>query len=44
VTTEWDNKPRSTGTYAQTKAFAVVAASGSTSIFSMDKALEEIAI
>jgi hypothetical protein len=44
VTTEWDNKPRPTGTYAQTKAFAVVTASGSTSIFSMDKALEAIAI
>lgn len=43
VTTEWDNRQRATGTYAQTRAFAVVTASGSTSIFSMDKALEEIA-
>jgi hypothetical protein len=32
------------GTYAQTRAFAVVTASGSTSIFSVDKALEAIAI
>ena len=44
VTTERDNRQRSPGTYAQTKAFAVVTASGSTSIFSMDKALEAIAI
>lgn len=44
VTTEWDTRPRPEGTYAQTKAFAVVTASGSTSIFSVDKALEKIAI
>ena len=44
VTTEWDNRPRPKGTYAQTKAFAVVTASGSTNIFSVDKALEAIAI
>jgi hypothetical protein len=44
VTTEWDNQQRPAGTYAQTKAFAVVTASGSTSVFSMDKALEAIAV
>ena len=44
VTTEWDNRQRPNGTHAQTKAFAVVTASGSTSIFSVDKALETIAI
>ncbi|QIN68050.1 hypothetical protein SBC1_80970 (plasmid) [Caballeronia sp. SBC1] len=44
VTTEWDNEQRSHGTYAQTKAFAVVTASGSTKVFSMDKALAEIAV
>jgi hypothetical protein len=44
VTTELDNRQRPTGTYAQTRAFAVVTASGSTSIFSIDKALEKIAI
>jgi hypothetical protein len=43
VTTEWDNQQRPKGTYAQTRAFAVVTASGSTSIFSVDKALEAIA-
>jgi hypothetical protein len=43
VTTTWDNRPRSNSTYAQTKAFAVVTASGSTSVFSIDKALEAIA-
>jgi len=44
VTTEWDNRQRPNGTHAQTKAFAVVTASGSTSIFSVDKALETIPI
>ena len=43
VTTEWDNQPRPKGAYAQTKAFAVVTESGSTNIFSVDKALEAIA-
>lgn len=42
VTTAWDNKPRSRG-YAQTKAFAVITTSGSTVVFSIDKALESIA-
>jgi hypothetical protein len=42
VTTQLDNRQRSKGTYAPTKAFAVVTASGST-IFSVDKALEAIA-
>jgi hypothetical protein len=44
VTTEWDNRQRPMGTHAQTKAFAVVTASGSTKVFSVDKALEAIAI
>jgi hypothetical protein len=44
VTTEWDNRQRPAGTYAQTKAFAVVTASGSTIVFSVDKALEAIAV
>lgn len=44
VTTEWDNEQRPQGTYAKTKAFAVVTASGSTKIFSMDKALTAIAV
>ena len=43
VTTEWDNQQRPTGAYAKTKAFAVVTASGSATIFSMDKALNAIA-
>ena len=42
VTTEWDNRQRPQGTYAQTVAFAVVTASGSTCVFSVDKALEAI--
>lgn len=44
VTTEWDNQQRAAGTYAQTKALAVVTASGSTSRFSMVKALAAIAV
>jgi hypothetical protein len=44
VTIEWDNRQRPKGTYAQTRAFAVVTAFGSTSIFSMDRTLEAIAI
>lgn len=44
VTTQWDKRQRPSGTYAQTKAFAVVTASGSTHVFSMDKALEAIAV
>lgn len=43
VLAEWDNRQRAQGKYAQTKAFAVIMKSGSTSIFSMDKALEAIA-
>jgi len=44
VTAEWDNRKRSTGAYAQTKAFAVVTGSGATKVFSIDKALEAIAV
>ena len=43
VITEWDNRQRAQGNYSQTKAFAVVSKSGSTSLFSMDKALKAIA-
>lgn len=43
VTTQWDNKQRPDGNYAQTKAFAVISASGESNIFSMDKALAAIA-
>jgi hypothetical protein len=44
VTTEWDNRQRAAGNYAQTKAFAVVTASGATSVFSIDKALAAVAV
>jgi len=43
VTTELDNRQRSPGGYATTKAFAVVTATGATTVFSIDKALAEIA-
>lgn len=43
VTTEIDNRQRSQGRYAQTKAFAVVDAKGKTHIFSIDEALTRIA-
>ena len=43
VTTAWDKELRRNGIYAQTKAFAVVTASGLTNTFSMDKALGAIA-
>ncbi len=44
VTTEWDNRQRPAGNYAQTKAFAVVTASGAVNVFSIDKALAAIAV
>lgn len=44
VTTEWDNRQRPAGKFAQTKAFAVVTPSGATSVFSIDKALAAIAV
>jgi hypothetical protein len=43
VTTEMDNQQRPYGGYATTKAFAVVTANGETKVFSIDKALAEIA-
>jgi len=43
VITELDNQQRPNGTYAQTQAFSVVTACGSTSVFSVDKALKAIA-
>jgi hypothetical protein len=44
VTTVWDNRQRPAGNYAQTKAFAVVDDVGNTSMFSIDKALETVAV
>ncbi len=44
VTVAWENSKRADGTYAQTKAFAIVTASGSSHIFSIDKALAKIAV
>lgn len=43
ITTEFDNRKRHGGTYATTKAFAVVLLSGEREIFSMRTALKEIA-
>ncbi|WP_444454080.1 hypothetical protein ACTTAI_02720 [Rhodobacter capsulatus] len=44
VITEWDNRQRPARNYAQTKALAVVTASGATSVFSIDRALAAIAV
>lgn len=43
VTTELDNQQRPSGGYNTTKAFAVVAATGETTVFSIDRALAAIA-
>ncbi|WP_156639984.1 hypothetical protein [Bosea sp. PAMC 26642] len=43
VTVTWDNKERPAGPYAPTKAYAIITGSGSTSVFSMDRALRAIA-
>jgi hypothetical protein len=43
VTTELDNQQRPSGGYNTTKAFAVVTATGETTVFSIDRALAAIA-
>lgn len=43
VTTEWDNRERQEGSYAQTKAFSIITSEGHTTVFSIDKALSSIA-
>ncbi|WP_156382011.1 MULTISPECIES: hypothetical protein [unclassified Aureimonas] len=44
VTTAMDNEKRSAGSYAMTKAFAVVNESGKPIVFSIYRALEAIAV
>ena len=43
VVVDWDNRPRDMGQHAQTKAFHIITRTGDKEVFSIDRALKEIA-